>query len=129
LRLAVSGSGGGSPISNIIDISLDVDYTTIDQNFTYIYGAKSSAIFTPHSDAGDNLVTMAFTVLNNENGLEEKYTKSGIKNGTRYNFDMSVLPLSNDITLTVTVIATNSLMPGQSRSWTFNGISTVAIGI
>ena len=30
LRLAVSGSGGGGSGSNIIDIFLDVDYTTID---------------------------------------------------------------------------------------------------
>jgi len=72
---------------------------------------------------------MTFTVINNENGVEDKYTFSGIKKGVKYPFDMSVLPLSNDISLIVTVTALQSFMPNMSRSWTFNGISTVAIGI
>lgn len=111
LRLAVSGSGGGGGGVSIIDLFLDVDYSTIDQNFTYIYGAKSSAIFIPRTETDDNTVTLTFSVLNNETQQEEKYTYSGIKKGSRYPFDTSVLPLSNDITLTVTETAMNSFMP------------------
>ena len=128
-RLAVSGSGGGGSTISVIDLFLDVDYTTIDQNFTYVYGASSSAIFIPRTETEDNTVTMTFAVMNNETGQEEKYTVSNVRKGSRQSFDMSVLPLSNDITLTVTVTAMNSFMPNQSRSWVFNGISTIAIGI
>ena len=129
IRLAVSGSGGGGGGVSIIDLFLDVDYTTIDQNFTYIYGAKSSAIFIPRTETDDNTVTLTFSILNNENQLEEKYTYSSIRKGSRFSFDTSLFPLSNDITLTVTETAMNSFMPQQSRAWTFNGISTVAVGI
>ena len=128
-RLAVSGSGGGGGGISVIDLFLDVDYTTIDQNFTYIHGAQSYAVFTPRTETDDNTVTMTFTILNNENGVEDKHTVSNIRKNSKYSFDMSVLPLSNDISLTVTITAMNSFMPGQSRSWVFNGISTVSIGV
>ena len=130
IRLAVSGSGGGGGnVVSIIDLFLDVDYTTIDQNFTYIFGAQSSAVFIPRTETDDNTVTLSFAVYDNETEREEKYTYSGIRKGSRFSFNTSVLPLSNDITITVTETAMNSFMPGQSRSWVFNGISTVAVGI
>lgn len=127
-RLAVSGSGGGSG-SSIIDIFLDYDSSTIEQGYTYIYGASTNGILIPSFD-GVGTVSMTFSIIDAVTNEETyKYTAAGLTSGQPYYFDTSILPLSSNITLIVTVSAMNSLMAGQSRSWTFANLSTVEMGI
>ena len=129
VRLAVSGSGGGGGGISTIDIFLDYDSSTIEEGYTYIYGARTYSIFTPRFQDG-GVVSMTFTITD-ETGEANPltFTAAGLPSGEPYEFDTSNFPLSSNITLTVKVSAKNSLMPGQARTWTFGGINTVQMGI
>ena len=131
IRLAVSGSGsggGGGGISTI-DIFLDYDSDTIEEGYTYIYGASTNATFMPRFSEG-GVVSMSFTIKDENSEAEPiTFTEAGLISGRAYDFDTSILPLSSNITLTVKVSAKNSLMPGQSRTWTFGGLNTIQMGV
>ena len=128
LRLAVSGSGGSGGGITTVDLFLDYDMATFGPGYTYIYGAKTFANITPRFTEG-GVVSLTFIIVDNTGANPTKTFTENHQSGKRYSLDTSVLPLSSDITISVRVYSSNSLMPGQSRTFTFEGISTVEMGI
>ena len=124
-QLAVSGSGGGG--TSVNDLRLKWDIKTINIGSVYIYGAKSYASFTPESDT-DSKVNMTFMVSDSNGDEYDSFTVLW-DSGKKYLYDTSRLPLGKNLSLKITVQASNSQMPNQSRSYTISSLSTIEMGI
>lgn len=112
-RLAVSGSGGGSGEGggevHKRDVAVAWDSDTIFEGSIYIANQTQYAIFTPSTEAeGDIYCSLTFTIVDNEHNKTNTIVKNNLPNNMPYNFDVSQLPLSNNITLSVTVNSSNS---------------------
>ena len=127
-QLAVSGSGGGggggTPVN---DLRLKWDTKTINIGSVYIYGAKSYASFTPESDT-DSKVNMTFAAYDSNGDEYDSFTVLW-DSGKKYLYDTSRLPLGKNLSLKITIQASNSQMPNQSRSYTISSLSTIEMGI
>ena len=130
--IAVSGGGGSGP-AVVQDLDLQWDDSTIQSSgSTYVFGRKSIASFIPSSTI-DSSVYLTFNITDNTKPIDNvtnpiNRTYNNLPTGQKFDFDTSILPESNDITMTVTVGSPNSSMiNGYSRR--FMQIKTVAMGI
>ena len=131
--IAVSGGGGGGGSIVVQDLDLQWDDATIQSSgSTYVFGRKSVASFIPSSTI-DSSVYLTFTITDNTKEIDNVTnpiirTYNNLPTGQRFDFDTSILPESNNITMKVTVGSPNSSMiNGYSRN--FVQMKTVAMGI
>ena len=106
LLVSTGTGGGGGGSANVRD--LDLTYTGINLiGSQYIYNKSFDIVFTPHSDA-DSVCTILVEAVDNT-GKNPKVSRSQtVQNDTPYKFNVNLLPLSSDITLTVTVTSPHS---------------------
>ena len=128
-RIAVSGGGGGGSSSDTLDLSLS--YSNIDKvGSTYIYGQSSKIIFYPSAER-DEEVSMIVTFHNNaDSSSEDIVYPFRVLNNDPCEIDTSVLPISNNFTVTV-LLNSSSSRYNYGRGWTqvFEPIRIVEMGI
>lgn len=108
--------GGGSGTGSGKDLSLLVDSSTIKDGNTYVYGKKSFIKVTGSAINGnpDPEVTLSFDIKDNQHDVEYHYSATSLS-GRVYNFDTSVLPLSEDLTITIGISSTNTSLKPKDR--------------
>lgn len=129
--LALAGGGSGDGPVSIRDVDLTWDSSTISMARTYVYGQSYNALFTPSTTAeGDSYCSLTFEIIDNQHGGESNIISVTVPKDTVYKFDTSKLPLSNDITLKVTVTSDNSQYNnGLGYQRIFSRIKTIAMSI
>lgn len=107
ILLAVSGSGGGGVVVEP-DIKIVVDDNTLKTNDVLVYG-KSHMVNVIATAETNRHVSLTFDFVGN-NGFSESYTETAVS-GEIFEFDLGVLPVNSNITMTITAKADNSNMP------------------
>ena len=118
-QLAVSGTGtGGSTL--VKDLTLTYNSSTIDINYSYIYGQDYYLEFTGTSTV-DSKVNFAVTISQNDKIISQtSYQRSS---GELFKFNAALLPKGNNISITVTLSSPNTEMTRLPTKY-FTGIST-----
>ena len=115
--VAVSGggSGGGGGGGTVIDLFLSWDNIDL-LGSTYIYGQDSKIIFTPRSDADEDVsITITATDLTGQN--PDVVRQARVLSETPYEFNANLLPISDNIQITV-LINSNSAQYNRGKGLT-----------
>ena len=115
--VAVSGgsSGGGGGGGTVIDLFLSWDNIDL-LGSTYIYGQDSKIIFTPRSDADEDVsITITATDLTGQN--PDVVRQARVLSETPYEFNANLLPVSDNIQITV-LINSNSAQYNRGKGLT-----------
>ena len=126
LRLAVSGSGGGS--SQIEpDVAFDFGFYSYDF-MSFIYGQESFIQFTPKAER-DSRITLKFEVFNNENETIFEKVFTGVFANKLYQFNMGQLPMGTNLNMAITLSSQNSVSHPLGLVKRISGINIVQLGV
>lgn len=128
--LAVSGTGGGGEGGGgiVTDVGLEIDDTTLASYKTYIYGQSYNVRITPTSRY-DSYVTLTIRVLNSAKEQVFEHIAQRVPVDQPYLFDMSQLPLSDNLTMLITVISPNSISHPSGFTKQIIGLKVLTLDI